>query len=55
MQELYYTVKRRNEFIHPSTKEFEGRLKEECGKIYTSEGYLTLLQQIHELTRKITE
>lgn len=53
VQQLYFSIKRRNEFIHPSINELEGKLKEECRKIYTPEGYLMLLQQISGIVEHI--
>lgn len=53
VQQLYFSIKRRNEFIHPSINALEGRLKEECYKIYTPEGFLLLLQQISRIVEHI--
>ena len=53
VQQLYFSIKRRNEFIHPSINALEGRLKDECHKIYTSEGFLLLLQQISRIVLDI--
>ncbi|HPO64672.1 MAG TPA: response regulator [Bacteroidales bacterium] len=47
VEQLYYSIKCRNEFIHPSDES-------ECEKIYIPKGYLYLLDQIVKLGNKIT-
>ena len=55
VQQLYYSIKRRNEFIHPSEKDLSEKLKEECKRIYNHEGYFVLLKQISDIVNKITQ
>ncbi|QKG79310.1 response regulator transcription factor [Tenuifilum thalassicum] len=53
VQQLYYSIKRRNEFIHPSEKKLTDNLKTECDKIYFYEGYKILLEQVSQIIQKL--
>lgn len=54
VQQLYYSIKRRNEFIHPSVTTLTANLQTECDKVYKSNGYSVLLKQISDIGSKIT-
>ncbi|GGZ35771.1 hypothetical protein GCM10007049_31270 [Echinicola pacifica] len=54
VQKLYYSIRRRNEFIHPSENKLPTTLKSECDKIFMPDGYSVLLNQISTFGNKIT-
>lgn len=54
VQKLYYSIRRRNEFIHPSENELTPKLKSECDKIFRPVGYSILLNQLSAFGNKIT-
>ena len=55
VRQLHYSIKRRNEFIHPSENALSANLQTECDKIYISNGYSVLLKQISRIISKITQ
>lgn len=49
IKDLYYSIRRRNEFIHPTKKEISKNLQKECDKIYNDVGFNALLQQLEKI------
>ncbi len=52
IRDVYYSIKRRNEFIHPSENGSTGMLKKENTLIFEPEGFLKLFNQIKSFSNK---
>ncbi len=56
VKKLYYSIHRRNKFIHPSPTPLKNlELENERKKIYEPEGYIKLLNQLSNIINKITK
>lgn len=53
VKQIYTSIRRRNEFIHPSKSELVGWLRQEVTKTYTPEGFQLLLTQLSEIVQKL--
>lgn len=57
VEQLYYSIKRRNEFIHPTkpdeVKSQSKKVKSECEKIYEASGYKILLEQLQTIINNL--
>ncbi len=50
ISDLYFNIKRRNNFIHPADESsLTAKHKLECNKIYNYEGYLLLLKSLYKI------